>query len=318
MKSTSREKADTFFYYIKNIFIVLIFLSFAPTIISGIKTAIIDAVNPKTNVGYLKLNGALNDSSYYLKKIEAFSKDESIKGLIIKINSPGGMPGSAQAIFTELKKFKQKKPVITVVENMCASAAYYVAAGSTKIIANPSSLVGSVGVLLELPNIKELLNSWKIKFNYVQSGKFKTAGSPLKDTSTDEITYLQKLADNTYAQFIKDVAESRNLSTSDFAKWADGKIFTGTQALELKLIDQIGTLQDGINEMKKLAKIETEVNLIQPKKISTFLKMLGSSEDDEFGIETCSMAEEVGTFASTAYSTFIKQQTIGNNSLRVE
>ena len=90
------------------------------------------------------------------------------------------------------------------------------------------------------------------------------------------MTYLQKLSDNTYAQFIKDVAQSRNLSAKDFAKWADGKIFTGTQALELKLIDQLGTLQDGIDVIKKLAKIETEVKLIHPQKTSTFLRLLGS------------------------------------------
>jgi protease-4 len=312
MKITNREKSETFFYYVKNIFVLLLLLSFAPTILSSLKNAIIDAISPKTGVGYLKLDGVLVDSSFYLKKIDAFSKDDNIKGLIIKINSPGGLPGSAQAIFSELKKFKRKKPVIVVVENLCASAAYYVAAGATKIIANPASLVGSIGVLLEMPNIKELLNSWKIKFNYIQSGQFKTAGSPLKDASHEEIVYLQKLADNTYAQFIKDVAESRRLSIKDFTKWADGKAFTGLQALELNLIDQIGTLQDGINEMKKLAKIDTEVHLIHPKKIPALLRLFGAAEDDEYA---SSMAEKFGCFASTVYSRFIRQQAIEKSTV---
>ncbi len=317
MKITNREKSESFFYYIKNIFVVLLLLSFTPTLLSSLKNAILDAISPKTGVGYLKLDGILNDSSYYLKRIDAFAKDDNIKGLIIKINSPGGLPGSAQAIFSELKKFKRKKPVIVVVENLCASAAYYVAAGATKIIANPASLVGSIGVLLELPNIKELLNSWKIKFNYVQSGKFKTAGSPLKETSPEEVAYLQKLADNTYAQFIKDVAESRRLSAKDFSKWADGKAFTGIQALELNLIDQLGTLQDGINEMKKLAKIDTEVTLIHPKKIPTLMRFFGASEDDDY---SGSMAEKFGCFASNVYSSFIRQQAIEKStiSMRIE
>lgn len=317
MKSPGHEKSDIFFYYAKNIFMLLIFISFAPTIISNIKTSIVDAIKPKTEIAYLKMNGVLYDSSYYLKKIESYSKNDDIKGLIIKINSPGGMPGSAQAIYSELKKFRQKKPVIIVVENLCASAAYYVACASNKIIANPSSLVGSVGVLLELPNIKELLNSWKIKFNYVQSGKYKTAGSPLKETSSDDITYLQKLSDNTYAQFIKDVAECRNLSEKDFTKWADGKIFTGIQALELKLIDQIGTLQDGIDEIKKLAKIDTEVKLVQPQKHSGLLKLLGT-EDDDYGIESKSISEKVGSFASKAYSTFLNEQKVESNSISLQ
>jgi protease IV len=318
VKSSKREKADTFFYYIKNIFMVLLFLSIAPTIISSIKTTIVDSIRPKTDVGLLKLDGALYDSSYYLKKIEAFSKDDSIKGLIIKINSPGGMPGSAQAIFAELKKLKKRKPVIAVVENICASGAYYVATAADKIIANPSALVGSVGVILELPNVKDLLNSWKIKYSYIQSGKYKTAGSPLKETSGEETAYLQKLSDSTYAQFVKDVAESRNLSEKDFTKWADGKIFTGTQALELKLIDQLGTIQDGIDVIKKLAKIETEVKLIQPKKRTSLLKMLTASDDEEYGIESHSFAESTGSFISKAYSTFMQQQAVESNSLRIE
>jgi protease-4 len=317
VNSTKHEKADMFFYYIKNFFWVLLFLSIAPTIISNIKTSIVDAISPKTDVGYLKMNGVLYDSSYYLKRIDAFSKDANIKGLIIKINSPGGMPGSAQAIYSELKKFKQKKPVVVVVENLCASAAYYVAAASSKIIANPSSLVGSVGVILELPNIKDLLNSWKIKYSYIQSGKYKTAGSPMKETSGAEIDYLQKLADNTYAQFIKDVAQSRNISAKDSTKWADGKIFTGTQALDLKLIDQLGTLEDGIDVIKKLAKIETEVKLIHPQKTSTFLRLFGA-DDEEYGMEGRTVAESVGSFASQAYSTFMHQQASESNAIRIE
>ena len=116
MKSTRHEKADTFFYYIKNIFMVLLFLSIAPTIISNIKTSIVDAIRPKTDVGYLKMDGVLYDSSYYLKKIDAFSKDDNIKGLIIKINSPGGMPGSAQAIFLNLKNSNKKSPLSSLLK----------------------------------------------------------------------------------------------------------------------------------------------------------------------------------------------------------
>lgn len=314
MKSSTKEKLDTFFYYIKNLFWVLLVLQFAPFVISSIREAISTSLSSKSEIGHLKINGVLADSSFYLKHIEQFSKDDNIKGLILSINSPGGMPGTAQAIFTELKKFKQKKPVVVVVENLCASAAYYVAAPANKIICSPSSLVGSVGVLLELPNIKDLLDSWKIKFNYIQSGKYKTAGSPLKPTNTEETTYLQNLSDDTYTQFIKDVAESRYLSVKDSTKWADGKIFTGTQALKLKLVDQFGNLQDGINEMKKLAKIDGEIKLIKPKRISNLYKLLGS-DDDEYGTES-KFSYKLATFASEVYSKFIQQQAL-NNTINV-
>lgn len=311
MKKTLREKFDTFFYYVKNMFWVLLVLQFAPFVVSGIKDAISTGLHPKTEIGHLKIKNVLTDSGFYIKQIEKFYKNDSIKGLIITINSPGGMPGTAQAIFTEIKKFKQKKPVIVVVENLCASAAYYIAAPANKIICNPSSLVGSVGVLLELPNVKELLDSWKIRFNYVQSGKYKTAGSPLKPVISEETEYLQKLSDNTYAQFIKDVAQSRSLSEKDSAKWADGKIFTGTQALALKLVDRFGTIQDGIDEIKKMAKIEGEVKLVHPKRPSTIYRLLNSGEDEDYEIES-SASTKVATFASDVYSKFMQQQAMNN------
>lgn len=316
MKTSLREKFDTFFYYVKNIFWVLLVLQFAPFVISSIKDAYTSSMNPKVEIGHLKINGVLTDSSFYLKYIEKFSKDDAIKGLIVSINSPGGMPGTAQAIFSELKKFKQNKPVVVIVENLCASAAYYIAAPANEIICSPSSLVGSVGVILELPNIKELLDSWKIKFNYIQSGKYKTAGSPLKSTTSEESTYLQKLSDDTYSQFVKDVAESRFLQIKDSDKWADGKIFTGTQALKLKLVDKFGNLQDGIEVMKKLAKIDGDVKLIKPKRLSNIYRLLGGSEDEEYGAE-CKISNKVATFASEVYSQFLQHQALQNNSLNL-
>ena len=316
MKTSLRDKFDTFFYYVKNLFWVLLVLQFAPFVISSIKDAYSTSMHPKVEVGHLKINGVLTDSSFYLKYIEKFLKDDAVKGLIVSINSPGGMPGTAQAIYAELKKFKQKKPVVIVVENLCASAAYYIAAPANKIICNPSSLVGSVGVILELPNVKELLDSWKIRFNYIQSGKYKTAGSPLKPASSEENAYLQKLSDDTYSQFVKDVAESRFLSVKDAEKWADGKIFTGTQALKLKLVDRFGNLHDGIDEMKKLAKIDGDVKLIKPKRPSNIYKLLGSGEDEEYETES-KISGKIATFASEVYSQFLQQQALQNNSINI-
>jgi protease-4 len=315
MKSTRREKLDTFFYYVKNLFWVLLVLQFAPIVVSSIKDAISDTISPKTCIGLLKINGILADSGFYLKQIEKFSKDDKIKGLILSINSPGGLPGTSQAIYAELKKFKQNKPIVVVIENLCASGGYYVASPANKIICNPSSLIGSIGVLLQLPNVKELLDSWKIKFNYIQSGKYKTAGSPLKPVNTDEMEYFQKLSDNTYQQFIKDVALSRYLNEKDASKWADGKIFTGTQALELKLVDRFGNIQDGIDEIKKLAKIEGEIKLVHPKRQSNLSRLLGSGDDEDYGTES-KYSEKMATFASEVYSKFREQQEL-NNSINI-
>lgn len=311
MKTTRKEKLDTFFYYVKNIFWVLLVLQFLPLVFSTVGDAMTGVLHPKTSVGHLKLNGMIADSSFYIKQIEKFSKDEKVKGLIISINSPGGMPGSSQAIFHELKRFKQTKPIVVVIENICASGAYYVASPANKIICNPSSIIGSIGVLLELPNVKELLDSWKIRFNYIQSGKYKTAGSPLRSVNAEEMTYLQVISDNTYKQFVGDVAQARHFDDKDSAKWADGKIFTGVQALELKLVDRFGNIQDGIEEIKKLAKIDGEVKLIHPKRPSNLARLFGSGEEDDFGTES-SYSGKLASFASEVYSKFWQQQAMNN------
>lgn len=303
------SRADVFFKYVKNIFILLIVLQFAPVVFSGLKNFAEDSFSSKVQVGLLKISGILTDATFYEKRIEKFAKSPEIKGLIIKINSPGGYPGTAQALFSELKKFKKQKPIVVVIENMCTSAAYYVAVAGNHLICNPSSLIGSVGVLLELPNVKELMNSWKIKFSYVQSGSYKTAGSPLKDSSTTELDYLQNLSDDTYKQFIKDVATSRKLSEKESETWADGKAFTGNQALKLKLVDQLGSFQDAVAEMKKQLELdeESEIKLIKPKRMSSFMRLFGDEED--YGMEsTSSLSDRFACFASDVYNKFLLHQ----------
>lgn len=303
------SKSDIFFKYVKNIFILLIVLQFAPIVFDSLKKTIEESLSPKIQIGYLPIYGVLSDASYYEKKIDNYTKSSDIKGLILKIDSPGGLPGTSQAIFGALKKCKEKKPVVVVVENVCASGAYYAAIASNHIICNPSSLIGSVGVLASLPNVKDLLTSWKVKFNYIQSGTYKTAGSPLKDASEDELTYLQEQSNDMYKQFIKDVAASRKISEKEFTTWADGKVFTGNQALKLKLVDKLGSFQDGVSEMKKLLNIdeETEINLVKPKRPSSLMRLL--SGDADYGIDMkSSLAERFACFASDVYNKFLMQQ----------
>lgn len=310
-----RSRSETFFTIAKGLFFVLLILQFAPPIISNFKTSIEDAVS-KSRVGCITIKGILTDSSFYVKKIDDFLKASDIKGLIVKINSPGGLPGTAQAIFMELNRFKQKKPVVIVVENMCASAAYYIAASGNRIICAPSSLIGSVGVLAELPNVKDLLNSWKIKFSYVQSGAYKTAGSPLTDMKAEERIYLQQLCDDNYQQFIKDVAKSRGLLVKDYKQWADGKVFSGTQALKLKLVDQIGSLNDGIEVMKKLANIQDDVRLVKAKRLRGIARLF-SSGDEDGGMRSEAFSEMTASFISSVYSKFVQHQTIANSQLQI-
>jgi|WetSurMetagenome_2_1015567.scaffolds.fasta_scaffold70336_3 protease IV len=304
---TKRSRSESFFYIIKNLFIILLFLQFAPMILLGLKSSIEEALFPKVHVGYLSLNGPISESNYYIKKIDEFSRNSEIKALLLRINSPGGYSGSCQAIFNELKKFKTKKPIVALIEDMGASGGYYVAMTANTVIASPMSLVGSIGVFMELPNVKDLLSSWKIQYRYIQSGTYKTAGSMTKDVTSDEIAYLQTISDDQYKQFISDVAECRKLVVEDHKKWADGKAFTGNQALKLKLIDKLGSYSDAIAEIKKLLKTDEELKLIQPKRPSNFARLFGGDED--YGQDSISMSDHVAGFLSDVCDKFSAKQT---------
>ena len=279
MSNNSKEKKSSFFDIIKNFFWLLIFLQFAPVLFSSLKNTLEDIVSPKTHIGLLNLNGLITDSTFYVKNIQKFLKSPQIKALLVKVNSPGGFPGSSQAIFNELNKFKTKKPVVAFIENMGTSGAYNVAIACNHIVSSPSALVGNIGVWLQVPpNVKELAEDWKIKFRNIYSGSYKTSGSPFKEMTAAERQHLPGVSDDTYNQFVNDVAQSRNLSLKNHLAWADGKVFTGNQALKLKLVDQLGSQQDAIDEIKKQAMIETEVKLIQPRRPSGFMRMFGAQD----------------------------------------
>ncbi|MFA6527601.1 MAG: signal peptide peptidase SppA [Candidatus Babeliales bacterium] len=300
--------SDTFFKTIKNLFYLFLFLAFVPSIIVNLKNVLSDTFFAKAQIGYMTLNGDIADSHHYVKQIEAFAKDNDIKGLLIRINSPGGYAGSSYVLFNELRKFQEKKPVVAVIENICASGAYYAAITADTIISSPLAMVGSIGVLMGIPNVKELMEHWRVHYTYVQSGTYKTTGSPLKDLEPQELTHLQALSDNNYEQFIKDVAENRSLNIKHATEWADGKIFTGNQALKLHLVDKLGTFKDGLDEIKRLAKIKDEIQLVQIKKPSLFMRLISGDEDDADGQEA-SAASVAARFIGDIYTKLVVQHS---------
>jgi len=303
------SKKFTFYGMLKTLFFLLITIQVASMMFTNVKKTIQETIQPKTQIGHLTIKGFIGDSTFYVKKIRSFAKRPEIKALLIKINSPGGIPGSSQAIFNELTKFKEKKPVVILVENVCASAAYYIAAASNHIIANPSSLVGSIGSFAQLPNIKGLMDDWKIKFKFIQSGKYKTAGNPFSEPTEEEMKYLQQLSDDIYEQFVSDVSKSRKLKKDDHKKWSDGKVFTGSQALKLKLIDQTGSLDEAITEIKKLAEIpeEEDIKFIKHKAPSGLMKFLKGEDDSEDNSHFSSCLSNF--FSNVIDKTIEKQQT---------
>ena len=217
-------------------------------------------------VGVVKLEGTIVSSEPVVEKIVKFRKDDSIKAIVLRINSQGGMVAPSQEIYQEVKKTCEEKTVVVSMESVAASGGYYVACAADTIVANPGTLVGSIGVILQLENIEELLKKIGLKSRVIKSGKYKDIGSMTRPMTKEEETILQEFSDDIYNQFIDAVAVGRGIERADVLKMADGRIFTGAQALKLGLIDTLGSLQDAITLAGEIAGIEGEPKVIYPKK----------------------------------------------------
>jgi len=263
----------------RNLFWVLLLLNLVPALVWGLYKKIQDFAEPKSSVACMNIKGVIMDSTSFVNNLHKFAKDPSIKALLLRIDCPGGAAASSQIIFHEIQKFNAKKPVVALVENLCASGAYYAAAGATCIIATPASFVGSIGAFMQLPNFKDLADLLKVKVDLVKAGKYKAVTHILHDRTADDLAYLQPLSDNTYTQFAFDIASARNITIATKDDWADGRIFTGDQALKLHLIDKLGTYSDALDELKKLAKITDEIVLVYPQQPSALERLTGGSSD---------------------------------------
>lgn len=252
---------------LKNIFLVLLLLLFLPTFITGIRKNYTKFVTQKTAVGVLNIKGTLCDSTYYTKHLQEFFKDPAIKAILIKIECPGGASGTSQAIFNELLALKRENPkhVEVLVENICASGGYYIACAADHITAPGTAIIGSIGSTFSyLFQVREFMEQFKIKYASIKTGAYKSAGDPFLDLTDAEKAMLQSVTDDSYQQFIHDVSHQRALIVTDAATWANGKIFTGKQALELGLIDAIGSLQTALVSIKEKALIDTDIEWIYP------------------------------------------------------
>jgi len=217
-------------------------------------------------IGIVKIEGTIVDSEPVIEKIVKFRKSTSVKAIILRINSQGGMVAPSQEIYREVKKASKEKKVVVSMESIAASGGYYIACAADTIFANPGTLVGSIGVILQIENIEELLQKIGLKRKVIKSGRYKDIGSMTREMTEQEEAILQQFSDDIYNQFIDAVAEGRKMKREEVLRLADGKIFAGTQALELGLVDNLGNLQDAIAATGEMVGIEGEPKVIYPKK----------------------------------------------------
>ncbi|MGE5190565.1 MAG: signal peptide peptidase SppA [Gemmatimonadota bacterium] len=217
-------------------------------------------------VGVLPVTGLIADSEATIENLRKFAKDDSIKAIVVRLNTPGGGVGPSQEIYEEIRKLKGKKPVVSSMGAVAASGGYYIACGSQKIYANPGTITGSIGVIMQFVNVKDLIEKIGVKGVVVKSGELKDAGSPFRDMTPEERQYLQGVIDNVHAQFVKAVADGRGLDVEGVRKIADGRVFSGEQAMALGLVDALGNQEDAVAEAARMAKIEGEPRVVMPPK----------------------------------------------------
>ena|SRR6202142_3650743 len=226
-------------------------------------------------IALVRLEGLLVTSEHVVEELNAYADDSSIKAIVLRIDSPGGGVVVSQEIYNAVKNArKEGKRVVASMGTVAASGGYYVAAAADKIVANPGTLTGSIGVKMEFANIEKLLEKIGVRGVVVKAGEYKDVGSPFRDMSEPEKKILQDVIDDVHSQFIKAVAEGRNMQEADVRAIADGRIFTGRQALDLKLVDQLGDLADSIKIAGDLVGIKGKPRVIEKRKTIPFFDYL--------------------------------------------
>lgn len=232
-------------------------------------------------VALLEVDGVITSSEKFIEQIQHHIANETVRAFVIRINSPGGGVAPSQEIYEEIKKIRQmhEKPVVASLATVGASGGYYIAAAADKIVANPGSITGSIGVIIQVPNISDLLQKVGIRSVIIKSGRYKDLASATRELTPEERKLLQELIDDIHDQFIEAVAEGRGLAREQVETVADGRIFSGQQALELGLVDQLGNLQDAIDTAAKMGGIEGKPEIVQIKEreFSLLALLLGNA-----------------------------------------
>jgi protease IV len=219
-------------------------------------------------IAVVDLEGVILSPDELVEQLRKFADDTSIKAIILHVNSPGGGAAASEEIYREVLRIRdvKKKRIVASIETVGASGAYYVSSATNKIFANQASIVGSIGVIAEWYNYEELLKWAKLQAIVLKAGEFKDTGSPVRPMTPAEREYMQGLIDNMHGQFIHSVAAGRRMKDEEIRPLADGKVWTGEQAVPLKLIDQIGDFRAAVEDNAKSVGIKGEPTIVRPEK----------------------------------------------------
>jgi protease-4 len=252
-----------------------------------------------SKIAVVELDGVIFSPKQTVSQLKKFADDDSVKAIIIHVNSPGGGVAASEEIYREVKRIRdeKKKRIVASIETVGASGAYYVASATNKIYADKGSIVGSIGVIAEWMNYGELLKWAKLNAITMKSGEFKDTGNPTREMTPAEREYLQGVIDNMCTQFIQAVAEGRHAKEADIRAIANGKVWTGQQAADLKLVDQIADFEDAVKDTARAVNISGEPNLVwPPKEKRSGLDLLFGDVSDYLPTREKLMEQQVGFY----------------------
>jgi len=225
-------------------------------------------------IGVVEVIGAITDSKETIKNIKSFSENKLIRVIILRVDSPGGIVAPSQEIYEAVKKARESKKVVASMGALAASGGYLIAAPADLIVANPGTLTGSIGVLMEFVNVEKLMDKLGVSMEVIKSKEHKDIGSPFRTMTGKEKEMLQGVIADVYDQFVEVVSAERGIPQDSVVKFADGRIFTGRQAKELGLVDTLGSFEDAVTIAKDLVGIKVTPRLIYPKKKRSLMNIL--------------------------------------------
>jgi len=242
-------------------------------------------------VAVVRVQGEILSSRDICRQLERWGDDGSVKAILLDINSPGGGVAPAQEIYEKVLRVKEEtgKPVVASMSSVCASGGYYVACGADRLVANPGSLTGSIGVILNWPIYGELMDKIGIQMETIKSGPVKDVGSPYRDANETDREVMQALVDDAYQQFVEVVAQQRDLAMPEVLQIADGSVFTGRQARDLGLIDTLGSYEDALDLAASLAGMDKNPDTVveTPRRRTSILDLMGNL----LGVDVSSMVK---------------------------
>ncbi len=212
-------------------------------------------------IGVVEVQGFIADPRPTVEALREFRKDEGVKAVIVRVESPGGVIAPSQEIHDEVRRTAAEKPVVVSMGTVAASGGYYISVPATRILANPGTVTGSIGVIIQFREVHALFDKLGLRTRVVKSGPLKDSGSPFREMTDEERRVFQDLIDDLFGQFVDAVAEGRGLSAEEVRTLADGRVYSGSQALELGLVDRLGGFWEAVDEAAELASVEGEPRL---------------------------------------------------------